>query len=62
MITGSRHTHIPRAGTTPTVLTAKRLTLTSIPHGHGTANSLCSIPQKICDFIQQITQLAQAIM
>ena len=61
MITGPRHKHIPR-GTTHTVPTAKRLTLTSIPHGHGTAISLCSISQKIYYFTQQITQLAQAIM
>ena len=61
MITGPRHQHIA-SGTTPTVPTARILTLTSIPHGHGTAIPLRSISQKICYLTQQITQLVQAIM
>ena len=68
MITGPRYEHIPR-GTThiphvtiPTVPRGKRLTLTSIPHGHGTAIPLHDISQKISYFTQQITQLVHAIM
>ena len=68
MITGPRYRHIPR-GTThiphvtiPTVPRGKRLTLTSIPHGHGTAIPHHSISQKINKITLQITQLAQAFL
>ena len=68
MLTGPRYkysprgtTHIPQV-TTPTVPRGKRLTLTSIPHGHGTAIPHHSISQKIRKITLQITRLAQAIL
>jgi len=61
MLAGPQHTHIPR-GTTPTVPSNKRLTLPSIPHGHGTAIPLHGISQKIHHLTLQITRLAQAIL
>ena len=68
MLTGPRHTHIPRGTThipqvtTPTVPRGKRLTLISIPHSHGTAIPHHSISQKIRQITLQITRLAQAIL
>ena len=69
MLTGPRHKHIPRGtthipqGTTPTVPRGKNFqTLTSIPHGHGTAIPHNSISRKIHQITLQITRLAQAIL
>jgi len=61
MLTSPRHTHIP-CGTTPTAPITKSLTLTSLPHGHGTAIPLHDISQKIRHLTLQITRLAQTIL